>query len=60
MDEHIGEIVRAAEEAGIRPRTAFVVTGDHGFYRVHSAMQPNVVLKRAGLLETGPDGKIRE
>jgi predicted AlkP superfamily pyrophosphatase or phosphodiesterase len=59
VDGHLGEIVRATEEAGIRPRTAFVITGDHGFYRVHSALQPNVVLRRAGLLTTGPDGKIQ-
>lgn len=58
VDAHLGEVLRAAEEAGIRPRTAFVVTGDHGFYRVHSALQPNVVLRRAGLLRTGPDGGI--
>jgi predicted AlkP superfamily pyrophosphatase or phosphodiesterase len=59
VDGHMGEIVRAVEEAGLRARTAFVVTGDHGFYRVHSALQPNVVLRRAGLLQTGAEGKIQ-
>ena len=49
---HLGELMRAADEAGIRARTAFVVTGDHGFYRVHSALQPNVILRQAGLLAT--------
>jgi predicted AlkP superfamily pyrophosphatase or phosphodiesterase len=59
VDRHLGEIIRATEEAGIRPRTTFVITGDHGFYRVHSALQPNVVLRRAGLLRTGADGKVQ-
>ncbi|HVR70392.1 MAG TPA: ectonucleotide pyrophosphatase/phosphodiesterase [Vicinamibacteria bacterium] len=59
VDGLLGEILRATEEAGIRPRTTFVVTGDHGFYRVHSTLQPNVVLRRAGLLQTGADGTIQ-
>jgi predicted AlkP superfamily pyrophosphatase or phosphodiesterase len=58
VDAHLGEIIRAVDEAGIRPRTAFVVTGDHGFYRIHSALQPNVILRRAGLIGTAPDGRI--
>ncbi len=60
LDAHIGEIVKACEDAGILDRTAFVITGDHGFYQVHSSFQPNVVLRRAGLLETGPDGTITD
>ena len=60
VDAHLGEILRAVDEAGLRSRTAFVITGDHGFYRVHSALQPNVVLRRAGLLQTGPDGRIQD
>lgn len=60
LDAHVGEIVGACEQAGILNRTAFVITGDHGFYRVHSTFQPNVVLRRAGLLKTGPDGAITE
>lgn len=58
LDAHVGEIVEACREAGILDRTAFLVTGDHGFYRVHSSFQPNVVLRRAGLLETDADGVI--
>jgi arylsulfatase A-like enzyme len=60
IDAHIGAILRAAEEAGTRRRTAFVITGDHGFYRVHSLLQPNVVLREAGLLQTSGDGRIVE
>jgi predicted AlkP superfamily pyrophosphatase or phosphodiesterase len=57
-DALIGEIVRATEEAGVRDQTAFIITGDHGFYRVHSALQPNVVLREAGLLKTDASGRI--
>lgn len=59
VDQRIGEIVEAAARAGIADRTAFLVTGDHGFYRVHSAFQPNVVLRDAGLLQVDGDGRIR-
>ena len=42
--------VKSIETAGMAADTAVIVTGDHGFYRVHSAFQPNVVLREAGLL----------
>jgi len=58
VDARIGEIIRAIEQAGIAGRTAVVVTGDHGFYRVHSAFQPNVVLREAGLLEVDQAGRV--
>jgi arylsulfatase A-like enzyme len=58
IDAHLGTLIRAVDEAGIRSRTAFVVTGDHGFYRIHSALQPNVILRKAGLMATSADGRI--
>ena len=58
VDAHIGAIVKAVEEAGIAPRTAFLITGDHGFSRVHSLLQPNVVLREAGLLKTDDKGAL--
>ena len=60
VDAHIGEIVKAVDEAGIRSRTAFVITGDHGFSRVHALFQPNVALRDAGLLKTDGKGNITE
>jgi imidazolonepropionase-like amidohydrolase/predicted AlkP superfamily pyrophosphatase or phosphodiesterase len=60
VDAHIGAIVKAVDEAGLRDRTTFVVTGDHGFARVHSLFQPNVVLRDAGLLRTNERGAIVE
>ncbi|MCC7124844.1 MAG: alkaline phosphatase family protein [Acidobacteria bacterium] len=58
IDAHIGAIVRATEEAGIRPRTTFIVSGDHGFSRVHALVQPNVILREGGWLTTDPRGRI--
>ena len=58
VDAHIGRLVRATEEAGIRARTAFIVTGDHGFSRVHTLIQPNVILRDGGWLTTGSDGRV--
>jgi predicted AlkP superfamily pyrophosphatase or phosphodiesterase len=60
VDAHIGEIMKAVDEAGIRGRTAFVITGDHGFSRVHALFQPNVILRDAGLLKADGKGNITE
>lgn len=60
VDAHIGAIVQATEEAGIRGRTAFLITGDHGFSRVHALFQPNVILREAGLLKTNEKGEVTE
>lgn len=54
-DRAIGQIREAAERAGILERTAFVVTGDHGFGGIHTWLAPNVWLARAGLRDTARD-----
>jgi arylsulfatase A-like enzyme len=58
IDGHVGAIVRAVEDAGIRQRTAVLVTGDHGFSRVHTLIQPNVVLREHGWLTTDGRGRV--
>ena len=60
IDAHVGAIVTATEEAGIRARTAFVVSGDHGFSRVHTLIQPNVILRDHGWLTTDAKGRVTE
>jgi len=60
IDAHVGAIVRAAEDAGIRARTGFVVSGDHGFSRVHTLIQPNVILREGGWLKTDENGRVSE
>ena len=58
IDAHVGAIVRAADEAGIRERTTFIISGDHGFSRVNALIQPNVILRDAGLLATDERGRV--
>ena len=58
VDEHIERIVRAVHDAGIGERTTVVITGDHGFSNVEGAVRPNVLLRRAGLIETDREGNI--
>lgn len=60
IDAHIGALVKATEEAGIRERTTFVISGDHGFSRVHTLIQPNVILRDAGWLKTDARGQVTE
>ena len=60
VDAHIGAVISATEEAGIRDTTTFVITGDHGFSRVHALFQPNVILRKAGFLKTDAKGNITD
>jgi len=50
IDRGLKTILEAVRRAGIRDSTAIIVTGDHGFENVYRTFQPNVVLKRNGLL----------
>lgn len=54
-DNAISLLVEAAERAGILERTAFVITGDHGFVDTHARIAPNVWLTQAGLMEAQRD-----
>ena len=54
-DRAIGAVRDATERAGILERSAFVVTGDHGFVDLHTQVMPNVWLAEAGLHGTEPD-----
>lgn len=60
VDAHIGALLGALDEAGIREQTTIIITGDHGFGRIHSLFQPNVVLRQAGLLKADEKGTITE
>ncbi len=54
VDRAIARMVEAVERAGTLERTAFVVTGDHGFVDVDTRLSPNVWLVEAGLHGAGP------
>ena len=49
-DSCVREVVDAVDAAGIRPRTTILIVSDHGFMAIPKTLQPNVVLRQAGLL----------
>ncbi|MRG45056.1 sulfatase-like hydrolase/transferase [Chitinophaga sp. SYP-B3965] len=51
VDRALKAIREAVEKAGILENTTFIVTGDHGFVDIHSAIAPNVLLAKAGLYD---------
>ncbi len=55
VDRAIGKIMEAAERAGILDKTTFIITGDHGFVDIHSALNPNIWLLEEGLIEDKKD-----
>lgn len=58
-DRHVGDIVEALEDAGIRDQTTIFIVSDHGFINVDYTLYPNVVLREHDLLETDEDGEIQ-
>ncbi len=55
VDRAVSQVYEAAERAGILERTAFVITGDHGFVDLHTQIAPNVWLVEAGLRSPAKD-----
>lgn len=55
VDRVVSRLVEAAGRAGILERTAFVVTGDHGFLEYDTILAPNVWLVEAGLRSADGD-----
>lgn len=58
QDAQVARILGAVREAGAEGRTAFVVTGDHGFLDVRRQVHPNAVLRAAGFLDV-EGGELR-
>lgn len=54
-DRLVGDVLAAVDRAGLKEKTTIVVATDHGFKKVTKFVQPNVVLKEAGLVRAlGP------
>lgn len=51
VDRGIKAILEAIDKAGIKDKTTVIVTGDHGFVDIHTAIAPNVLLAQAGLYD---------
>lgn len=59
-DLWLSDILQALELAGIREQTNIFVVSDHGQIDVRGSVQPNVLLRRAGLIDVGEDGAVRD
>jgi len=53
LDDRVKEIVEAVRETGELERTTFLIVSDHGQQSVHKQLHANVLLKQAGLQESG-------
>ena len=56
-DNRVADLVRATEEAGIREKTTFVITTDHGFVTYNKTINPNAMLRREGFVKAAALGK---
>lgn len=56
VDRAVGSIVEAVQRAGMEENTAFIITGDHGFVNRKTRMQPNIWLRKAGLMNNIKEG----
>ena len=53
-DARVADVIRGLELAGMLERTTIFIASDHGFARPLKLINPNVVLRKAGLLRPGP------
>ncbi len=57
-DANVRMIVDALAETGVLDHTTIFIVSDHGFMNVTHRIQPNVLLKQHGLLQTDGNGTI--
>jgi predicted AlkP superfamily pyrophosphatase or phosphodiesterase len=63
-DNRVADLIRATEEAGIRDKTTFVITTDHGFVTYTKSINPNALLRKDGLVKSvlgkslAPDSQV--
>jgi predicted AlkP superfamily pyrophosphatase or phosphodiesterase len=58
-DRAINHIMETVINAKLLDSTTIIITGDHGFMTINTAVKPNVWLKRAGLLGEGKNWKVK-
>jgi predicted AlkP superfamily pyrophosphatase or phosphodiesterase len=57
-DALVGRVLDAIEDAGLRDSTDVFIVSDHGFARAPKSLRPNVVLRKAGLLQADDRGRV--
>ena len=58
-EQILKEIVQAIEDAGIQDCTNLVITADHGQLDNFVTVNPNVLLREGGFIETDENGNVR-
>lgn len=58
-DAHVAEILQAVERAGLTAQTTIFVVSDHGFVRPEKIINPNVVLRKAGMFRPAPNRRAQ-
>lgn len=58
-DDRIRDLVEAVERSPMAGKTTLVIVGDHGFFPVRHVIQPNVLLRKLGLIEVA-GGKLQK
>lgn len=53
MDKRLGDMVKAAEQAGIEKETVFIIVGDHGHMDVSYKVHLNNLLEEHKLIDSG-------
>lgn len=51
-DNRVADLVRATEEAGIRDKTTFIITTDHGFVTFTKSINANTALRKDGFVKS--------
>ncbi len=50
-DRLIGDLLKSIEDAGLKDKATVVVATDHGFKKVSKIIYPNIVLRKAGMVQ---------
>lgn len=50
-DRLLGDLLDSIKAAGLQDKTTLIITTDHGFKKVKKVIQPNVALRKAGLIK---------
>ncbi|MFN0075095.1 MAG: alkaline phosphatase family protein [Prosthecobacter sp.] len=51
-DNRVADLIRATEEAGIRDKTTFIITTDHGFVTFTKSINANAALRQDGFVKS--------
>ncbi len=58
VEKHLEQLITATRNAGVFDETNFIILSDHGQMNITRVLNPNVLLKEAGFIDTDDEGKI--